>query len=168
MPRPRTSKSKARKQTQAITPPVPDNALACDKKAYFESRVRYWQQRLLIDPKFHVELQYQTSPRYGEDQEEKMTESLKLEEMTISTLERVLLGPERYATILEILTGESGCWADCECEQGHYLWFKITYYRDLLQFEGEEFAIMADRCALHEMLHVFLWPLVSYTEHLQH
>lgn len=166
MPRARKPKTKQNLSLVASDRRISDNALNCDKKRYFEERVAHWKAVLLIDPKIHVQVQYRKVDRESKD-DDLISESLKLEEMLISNLERVFIGPERYAKIIEIQTGEGGCWAECDCDEGHYLWFRITYYQDLLDLNGNEFEVMADRCALHECLHIVLWPLASYTENLQ-
>lgn len=136
------------------------------KRRYFDERVAYWRRRLLIDPKITVQTRYQHAVREEEDHEE-VSEALKLEELTVSTMERVLMGPDRWSEVVRVLSRSGGCFADCDCGEGQYMWFTITYYKDLLDLDDGDFRLMADRTALHETLHIALWPLTSYVENLE-
>ena len=134
-----------------------------DKKRYFEERVDHWKKVLLVDPKITVQIRYKLED-VGDD--EPISESLKLEEMLVTNLEAAFLGPERMERVNQIMRRHDGTWADCDCGSGQYNWFVITFYKNLLKLNGDDYEVFADRCALHECLHVVLWPFASYAENV--
>lgn len=151
-----------------------------DRLEFFSRRVQYWVDKLLIGPRTLVFVR--EMPTDAEEvhaklrkrnccDDEKARESEKQEEMIVSAMEQVLLGPGVYTAatmaMMKICGDGSATFAACSTGNGHYNQFTIFAGDSLLNAPKAVFKSVADACACHEVLHIFVWPTFSYLETLE-
>jgi len=137
------------------------------KLAHFVKLANLYRKRFTIDNKFDISVVKGEDDSKGVDDD--MPHWLALEEQVVTSLTKSLIGPQRYKryeTIMDNLKGK-GTLAWMDDEMANYWRLKIVVYPLLLTLDGDDFKLFAEVICCHELLHIVLLPLSSYTKHLE-
>jgi hypothetical protein len=137
------------------------------KQRYILDRARHWCEYFRLGQFEQIRVDFSDKDCESDcDSESVISEGLRKEELTISRLERAIIGEKAFDRTRGLNT-DGKALADIDTSMSEYGKYTITVYPALTDIPWNKFTALANATVLHEILHVVMCPMASYINTLE-